>query len=121
MQELAEGDETAPEKTAELEGTIVAQRSARAERGPQAGGRAHGAIRQRGGTREAARHLRQESAVLAKVFESLEGAVARESAREAALTADKAGAEATVEQTKAEHRAAVVARGGGGARGAAGR
>ena len=60
------------------------------------------------------RRLRQESAALAKTFESLEGAVARERAREAALTADKAYAEATVEQTKAEHKAAVAARGGGG-------
>ena len=54
MQELAEGNETAPEKTPELEGTVAAQRGARAERGPRAGGRAHGAVRQRGGTREAA-------------------------------------------------------------------
>ena len=33
----------------------------------------------------------------------------RESAREAALTADKAGAEANVVQTKADHKAAVTA------------
>ena len=55
------------------------------------------------------RCMRQESAALAKTFESLEGAVARKSAREAALTADKAGAEVTVVQTKADHKAAVAA------------
>jgi len=47
------------------------------------------------------RRLRQESAALANTFESIEGAVARESAREAALMVDMAGAEATVKQTKA--------------------
>ena len=53
--------------------------------------------------------LRQESTALTKTFKSLEWAVARVSAREAALTADKAGAEATGVQTKAELKAAVAA------------
>ena len=56
------------------------------------------------------RCMRQESAALAKTFESLEGAVARKSAREAALTVDKAGAEATIEQTNANHKATVTAK-----------
>ena len=52
--------------------------------------------------------LWQESAALAKTFKSLEGGDARESAREAALTADKARAELTAVQTKAEHKAVVA-------------
>ena len=46
MQELAEGNETAPEKTAELEGTVAAKRGARAERGTRRGREEH-AARQR--------------------------------------------------------------------------
>ena len=66
------------------------------------------------------RCLRQESAALTNTFESLEWAVARESAREAPLTVDKAGAETTVGQTKAKYKAVVAARGGGGGNDGAG-